>query len=95
MMPYVCLTKRNSMETTKLSSKGQVVLPRAVRAGRKLKPGVIFSVEVVPEGILLRPLKPFVPTTIEQAFGCLRYSGKSKTVEEMHSAVLAEARRHR
>jgi AbrB family looped-hinge helix DNA binding protein len=83
------------METTKLSSKGQVVLPRSVRAGRKLKPGVIFSVEDVPEGILLRPLKPFAPTTIETAFGCLRYAGKAKTVEDMHRAVLAEARRRR
>ncbi len=81
------------METTKLSSKGQVVLPRSVRAGRKLKPGVIFSVEMVPEGILLRPLKPFAPTTIEQAFGCLPYAGKAKTVEAMDQAVLAEARR--
>ena len=83
------------METTKLSSKGQVVLPRSVRAGRKLKPGAVFSVENVPEGILLRPLKPFAPTTVEQAFGCLRYAGKAKTVEEMDQAVLAEAERHR
>lgn len=83
------------METTKLSSKGQVVLPRAVRARAKLKPGVVFSVEEVSDGILLRPLKPFLPTTLEQAFGCLRYAGKAKTVEQMHQAVLSEARRRR
>jgi len=83
------------METTKLSSKGQIVLPSSIRSGRKLKPGAVFSVEEVPEGILLRPLKPFPPTTIDQAFGCLPYRGKAKTIEEMHAAVLAEARRRR
>lgn len=83
------------METTKLSSKGQVVLPRAVRTGRNLKPGVVFSVEDVPEGILLRPLKPFAPTSIEQAFGCLRYKGKAKSVADMDRAVAAEAKRRR
>jgi AbrB family looped-hinge helix DNA binding protein len=83
------------LETTKLSSKGQVVLPQSVRASRKLKPGVIFSVENIPEGILLRPLKPFAPTTIENAFGCLHHAGTAMTVEEMNQAVLNEARRRR
>lgn len=83
------------METTKLSSKGQVVLPRSVRVGRKLKPGVVFSVEDVPEGILLRPLKVFAPTTLEQTFGCLPYRGKAKSVAEMDAIVQTEAKRRR
>ena len=51
------------METTKLSSKGQVVLPKSVRDAQSLSlPGTEFAVEEVSEGILLRPLRPFAST---------------------------------
>jgi AbrB family looped-hinge helix DNA binding protein len=83
------------METTKLSSKGQIVLPRSIRNARNLQPGTEFSVEETAEGILLRPLKPFARTSTDQVFGSLRYAGKAKTVAQMHEAVLAEARRRR
>jgi len=53
-----------------------------------------FSV-TLPAGILLRPLKPFAITSLEQVFGCLRYTDEAKTVEQMHEAVLAEANRRR
>ena len=33
------------METTKLSSKGQIVLPKSIRNARNLLPGTEFSVE--------------------------------------------------
>ena len=33
------------METTKLSSKGQVVLPKSVRDAHKWQPGAEFAVE--------------------------------------------------
>jgi AbrB family looped-hinge helix DNA binding protein len=83
------------METTKLSSKGQIVLPRSIRNARKLQPGTEFSVEDTAEGILLRPLKPFSRTSVDAVFGSLRYTGKAKSVEEMHEAVRGEARRRR
>jgi AbrB family looped-hinge helix DNA binding protein len=83
------------METTKLSSKGQVVLPRSIRNARKLQPGTEFLIEDTADGILLRPLKPFAKTQIDAVFGSLCYAGPPKTVEEMHEAVLREARRRR
>lgn len=83
------------METTKLSSKGQVVLPRSIRSARKLRPGTEFLVEDTAEGILLRLLKPFARTEIDAVFGCLRHTGPARTVEEMHAAVLAEASKRR
>ncbi len=43
------------METTKLSSKGQIVLPKAIRQSRRWPPGTEFLVENTPRGILLRP----------------------------------------
>ena len=83
------------METTKLSSKGQVVLPSSIRTARKWEAGLELAVEETPEGVLLRPLKPFAPTRIEDVFGSAGYSGKPKSVEDMNAAITAEAKKRR
>ena len=75
------------METTKLSSKGQVVLPKSVREARSWEPGTEFGVEEVPEGILLRPLRPFPSTSFDEAFGCLKYTRRAKTLRQMEKAI--------
>ena len=75
------------METTKLSSKGQVVLPKSVRDAHKWQPGTEFAVEELTGGVLLRPLKPFKPAKSEEVFGCLKYSGKSKTPKQLDQAI--------
>ena len=83
------------METTKLSSKGQVVLPRAIRVAKAWRPGQALAVVSTEEGVLLKPLKAFERTRLDDVAGCLRYKGKAKTIEEMDAAVEAEARRRR
>lgn len=83
------------METTKLSSKGQVVLPRSIRSARKLRAGAEFAVVDTPEGVLLRPLKPFPPTRVDEVFGSAAYRGRALSVARMHAAVAAEARKRR
>lgn len=75
------------METTKLSSKGQVILPMPIRAAHKWQPGVEFSVEDTPDGILLRPLKPFKTTALTEVIGCTAYVGPPRTLEEMDAAI--------
>ena len=75
------------METTKLSTKGQIVLPKAIRDARGWAPGTEFQLEERPTGILLRPVKPFPPTRLEDVSGCLRYTGKAKTIEEMDAGI--------
>lgn len=77
------------METTKLSSKGQVILPKSIRAAHQWEPGVEFVVEDTAEGVLLRPLKPFEPTRIEDVIGCTGYPGPARTFEEMNAAIAA------
>ena len=81
------------MHTTTLSSKGQVILPKTVRDARRLQSGTRFAVKDTPEGILLRPLKPFKPTRFADVRGCLRHAGKPKTIADMNAGVLAEAKR--
>ena len=80
------------METTKLSSKGQVVLPKWVRDARRWEPGTEFAVDEVSEGILLRPLRAFRSTSFAEVFGCLKYTGRAKTLRQMERAIARGAR---
>lgn len=83
------------METTRLSSKGQVVIPRATRAARKWTPGTRLQVVDTPEGVLLRPVKPFPRSRVDDVFGMARYRGPRRSLADMDAAVRAEAARRR
>ena len=83
------------METTRLSSKGQIILPKSIRDARAWPPGTEFTVEPTREGILLRPVATFPRTQMSDVAGCLRYEGKPKTLVEMRAAIGREVmRRH-
>lgn len=75
------------METTRLSSKGQVVLPKALREARNWPPGTEFRVEAFEDGVVLRPVKPFAPTRLEDVVGVAAYKGARKSLEEMEEAI--------
>ncbi|MFI0400964.1 MAG: AbrB/MazE/SpoVT family DNA-binding domain-containing protein [Thiolinea sp.] len=80
-----------STTRTRLSSKGQVIIPQSIRRTRQWESGQQFIIEETDQGILLRPVKPilFAKTTLQQAAGCLQsaYKGQPKTLEEMESAI--------
>lgn len=87
------------METTRLSTKGQVVLPKSIRESRRWAAGTEFTVEETPEGILLRPARRLPRTTLDQVVGCLRPLIKPRkkpaTLAEMDEAIGREImRRH-
>lgn len=71
------------METTKLSSKGQIIIPKWLRDAYRWDAGLEFVVIDTGEGILLRPSRPFEPTILDEVAGSLPGGGKSRTVEEM------------
>jgi AbrB family looped-hinge helix DNA binding protein len=77
------------MKVTRLSSKGQITLPKALRASHKWEAGQDFVVIVVDtgNGVLLKPEKPFPETKLEDVAGCLAYQGEPKTIEEMNVAI--------
>ena len=81
------------MARTRLSSKGQVIIPKAVRDRQGWRPGVELEVEDQADAVVLRLAKPFPPTTIEQVYGCLKYDGPPVTIEEMDEAVAEDVRR--
>jgi len=79
--------------TTTVSTKGQVILPSAIRQRREWRAGTRLLVEETPEGVLLRPVPAFPETRPEDVFGSLPHRGKPKSLEEMDAGVLAEAKR--
>jgi AbrB family looped-hinge helix DNA binding protein len=79
--------------TTTVSTKGQVILPKAVRERREWNAGTRLLVEDTPDGVLLRRAAALAPTRAEEVFGMLRHGGPPKSIEEMDAAVLLEARR--
>jgi len=81
--------------TTKLSSKGQVVLPKPVRTAHGWKPGTEFLIVEQDGSILLRPKSAVKSGSWDKLLGFLPYTGRPKTIPEMDEAVLAEARKHK
>ena len=83
------------METTRLSTKGQIILPKRIRASRAWEPGMEFIVEEAGDAVLLRPASRFPEVTLEQVAGCLRSKRKPKTLAQMDAAIKREVmRRH-
>jgi AbrB family looped-hinge helix DNA binding protein len=70
------------METTRLSTKGQIVLPQAIRASRAWGPGTEYTVEETSEGILLRPAPVIPRTTLDQVVGSGGYKGKRISIDQ-------------
>lgn len=86
------MTSENEPTTT-VSSKGQVILPAAIRRRRHWPAGTRLVVEETSEGVLLRPERVFPETRSEEVFGILSRPGPVRTVEEMDAAIEEEVRR--
>jgi AbrB family looped-hinge helix DNA binding protein len=79
--------------TTVVSTKGQVILPKAIRRQRRWETGTRLLVEDTPEGVLLKPASVFPRTRPEDVFASLPHGGTPKTMEDMEAGVVAEAKR--
>ena len=75
------------MDTTRLSSKGQVIIPKSVRDAHGWSEGTEFVVEDLGDSIVLRPARLFPATKLDDVFGMLKYDGPPKSIEEMNSAI--------
>jgi len=80
--------------STRLSSKGQVIIPKSVRTHYHWEAGQELMVMDTDEGILLKARKPFDETRLADAAGVLKYSGKAKTLEDMSAAIRKGVERH-
>jgi len=75
------------LESTKLSSKGQVIIPKHIRSSHHWETGQELVVIDTGEGILLKPKAPFPQSTLSDVAGCLPYTGAAKTIDEMNEAI--------
>ncbi len=76
------------MHTLRLSSKGQITLPKSLRDEHRWKAGTEFIVEDRPDGVLLRAIP--CPASLEDVAGSLPYTGKPKTLAQMDRAIISE-----
>jgi len=79
--------------TTTISTKGQVILPKAIRDAKSWSAGKRLIVEETQDGVLLRPASPFAQTKPEEVFGCLKARGKNLKIEDFDKAIANEVRR--
>ena len=75
------------MEKTRLSSKGQVVIPKRLRFALGWQAGQELVLEETQDGVLLRPTQQLRETTLEEVAGCLHHKGPAKSLEEMEKAI--------
>ncbi len=80
------------MATTVLSSKGQIIIPSPIRTAHQWEPGQKFKAIDTGDGVLLKPEGPFQKTDIKDVASCLRYKGRTKTIEDMNEAIAQGAK---
>ena len=80
------------MAKTRMSSKGQVIIPKAVRERQGWQPGTELEVEDQGDVVVLRRAPLFPRTTLEEVRGCLKYDGPPRTVEEMDQGIAEHIR---
>jgi AbrB family looped-hinge helix DNA binding protein len=75
------------MQTTQLSSKGQVIIPKMLRDRYKWNPGQRLSVIDTGDGIILKPLNVFKNSELNDVAGILKYKGKGVSLDQMEEAI--------
>jgi AbrB family looped-hinge helix DNA binding protein len=78
------------VETTILSSRGQVVIPKGLREARHWPPGTSFYIEEVAQGILLKPMRTFAAAQLSEVMGSAGYSGPALTQQAIDAALQAD-----
>ena len=79
-----------AVTTTTLSTKGQLILPKAVRESRGWKPGTQIVIEEQGEALLLRegaPEPDVKPTRLEDVYGMFAGRARMVSVEAMKLAA--------
>jgi len=70
------------MQTVKLSSKGQIVIPKQIRQAQHLAAGTEFLVSCVEGEIRLAPAPAFPKTRVEDGLGMLAKKGRRRLSDE-------------
>ncbi len=78
------------METTTLSSKGQLVIPKSIRNDAHVSAGSLFEVRYLEGEIRLRALPAVRASALEDVAGCLARPGRKRLSEvQTHATIKA------
>jgi AbrB family looped-hinge helix DNA binding protein len=76
------------MTTTKLSSKGQIVIPKEVREAHGWNEGDEFVVQETQDGVVLKLVRRVPRAQLDDVVGCVGYEGPTRTLREMEDGIL-------
>ena len=78
------------METVKLSTKGQIVIPKDIRESRHLAAGTEFVIAFLGDEIRLKPIPVFPTTHVEEGKGYLARKGRKPLSDEETEFAIGE-----
>ena len=81
------------MEITKLSSKGQVIIPKTFRTAHRWEAGLELIAIDTGDGILLKPKVPFEESSLDDVAGCLPSEGNARSLEDMEQRIRDQVRK--
>ena len=81
--------------SVRLSTKGQLVIPREIRDRHGWSEGVELVLADQDDSVVLRSVRRVPETTLEDLVGCTGYKGPALTLEEMEAGIARGARERR
>ena len=81
--------------TSRLSTKGQLIIPKQVRERHGWRTGTELEIEDHDDCVVVRLADAAPETTLEELFGCTGYEGPRRSLEDMEAAIAKGARESR
>jgi AbrB family looped-hinge helix DNA binding protein len=82
-------------QPTRLSTKGQLIIPKEIRERHGWTAGTELSVEDHGDSVVLRRSLDLPVTTLEDLVGCAGYKGPALSLEDMEAGISRGARERR
>ncbi len=77
----------------RLSTRGQLIIPKALRDRHGWAPGTKLVVEDRVDGVFVRLAKTLPPAELEDLVGSTGYRGPARSLDDMEAAIVRGARR--
>lgn len=82
-------------ELTRLSTKGQLIIPKEIRERHGWTAGTELIVEDHGSSVVLRRVEDLPATTLEDLIGCAGYEGPARSLDDMEAGIARGARERR
>jgi AbrB family looped-hinge helix DNA binding protein len=86
---------KSSAQPTRLSTKGQLIIPQEIRKRHGWTAGTELLVEDHGDSVILRRAEDLPTTTLDDLVGCAGYKGPALSLEEMDAGIARGARERR